>query len=787
MRIWFIRAAMAMPLMLALLFGIGYLLLRGSLAQLDGEAELPGLSAAVELQRDALGSVTVTASNRTDAYHALGFAHAQERFFEMDLTRRAAAGELSALLGAAPLALDRQRRVHRLRARSVAALSTLDSTSRALLSAYTRGVNAGLDALQVRPWPYLLLRSEPDPWREEDSLLTVYAMFFDLQDSANRRELALHRLRRHLPAALVDALGADGSEWDAPLQGEPRAPIDATTLAGLVTPWNGASWASVEAVETVSPGSNNFAVSGALTRHGHAIVADDMHLGLRAPNIWFRARLHFADPEAREGQVDVTGLSLPGVPGIVVGSNGHVAWGFTNSYGDWFDWVRVDWEDREALRYRTAEGVSEATRHTEHIAVHGGEPESLEIIETRWGPVLHNEPDGSSLALSWAAHHTGSANFGLTGLETATDLDTALDVANRSGMPHQNVVAGDRSGRIGWTISGRLPNRVGGCDPSRPLTPLLGCEWQGWLDPAQAPRLVDPGNGRLWSANSRVADGEDLAKIGDGGYDLGARQRQIRDWMAEREQFSEADLLALQLDDRALFLQRWWQLLREVVETTPALAELELATREWQGRATPDSVSYRLTREFRSEVARATLDVLLAPAREAEGDALVLPRLGQFEALLWPLVHAPSPLLEADASGRNLLQRSALAISESLGKQAGGLAARSWAEANTPRIAHPVAAALPGFLARYLQMPEQALPGDSNLPRVQARAFGASQRMVVAPGREAEGVMHMPGGQSGHPLSPFWGAGHADWAAGTPASFLPGEAVARLVLSPSPP
>lgn len=787
MRIWIKRAAIALPLLFVLLLGIGYLLLRGSLAQLDGEASLPGLSADVELQRDALGSVTVTAANRGDAYRALGFAHAQERYFEMDLTRRSAAGELSALLGAAPLALDRQRRVHRLRARSAAALASLDSTSRALLSAYTQGVNAGLQALQVRPWPYLLLRSAPEPWREEDSLLTVYAMFFDLQDSANRRELALHRLRRHLPATLVDALGADGSEWDAPLQGEPRAPLDVATLASLIAPWRGSSWVSLDAVETVSPGSNNFAVSGALTAHGHAIVADDMHLGLRAPNIWFRARLRFADREAVEGQVDVTGLSLPGVPGIVVGSNGHVAWGFTNSYGDWFDWVRVDWVDRDALRYRHAKGEAEAMRHIEHIAIHGGDPEPLEVVETRWGPVLHDEPDGSSLALSWAAHYPGSANFGLTGLETVTGLDAALDVANRSGMPHQNVVAGDRTGRIGWTISGRLPNRAGECNPSRPLSPLQGCEWQGWLEPAQTPRLVDPTSGRLWSANSRVADGEALAKIGDGGYDLGARQRQIRDRMAAREQFSEADLLALQLDDRALFLQRWWQLLRDVIEATPELTELELATRDWPGRATPDSVSYRLTREFRSEVARATLDVLLAPAREAEGKDLLLPRLGQFEALLWPLVHAPSPLLEPDQDGHDLLQRSAMMISETLGKQPGGLASRSWAEANTPRIRHPIAAALPGFLGSYLEMPVQPLPGDSNLPRVQARGFGASQRMVVAPGREAEGVMHMPGGQSGHPLSPFWGAGHADWAEGKPSAFLPGEAVARLSLSPSSP
>jgi penicillin G amidase len=779
MRTWLLRLALALPLLLTLALVAAWLLLRGSLAQLEGERELAGLSAPASASRDALGSVTVEAGNRLDAYRAQGFVHAQERYFEMDLTRRSAAGELAALVGPAALALDRERRVHRLRAHAEAEIAALDPASRAALDAYVAGVNAGLAALRVRPWPYLLLRSAPEPWRAEDSLLTVHAMFFDLQDSANRRELALHRLRRHLPGELVELLAVDGSDLDAPLLGEARETLDVSpVLARLAEAGDLAQAPPFE--EPAMPGSNNFAAAGRLSPHGHAIVANDMHLGLRAPNIWFRARLRFADATAPGGLVDVSGLSLPGVPGIVAGSNGSVAWAFTNSYGDWFDWFRVEWEDREALRYRTPEGSRLAERFIERIDVRGAKAESLEVLWTRWGPVLHQEPDGSALALAWVAQRAGSVDFGLTGLEAAADLDSALSVASRAGMPHQNVLVGDSSGRIGWTLSGRIPQRVGDCDPKRPLDPLAGCDWQGWLPAEANPHLEDPEDGRLWTANSRVVEGEALALIGDGGYDLGARQGQIRDVMRGTPRFAESDLLALQLDDRALFMARWWQLLREVLTKATGLDELEAATRGWEGRAVPEAVSYRLARAFRSEVAKRVQEAILAPAREEEGGDFIAPRLTQFEAVLWPLVETR----DNEPTVAALLRESARSVSESLGSQPGGLAVRTWGEANTARIRHPLAGALPDVLARHLQMPSEPLPGDSHLPRVQGPGFGASQRSVVAPGREAEGLLHMPGGQSGHPLSPFWAAGHADWAQGRASGFLPGPDAFHLQFLP---
>lgn len=195
---------------------------RGSLARLDGEVSLPGFSYPVTISRDAIGVATIEAGSEADVVRALGFIHAQERFFEMDLARRSAAGELAALLGPAALPLDRQRRVHRMRARVSAHVGEADllGQRRPLLDAYAAGVNAGLDALSVRPWPYLLLRQKPAAWTAEDTVLAAHALYFDLQGYHPFVRLALWRLSRALPAPLFAMLNHGGTEWDAPVAGE---------------------------------------------------------------------------------------------------------------------------------------------------------------------------------------------------------------------------------------------------------------------------------------------------------------------------------------------------------------------------------------------------------------------------------------------------------------------------------------------------------------------------------------------------------------------------------------
>ena len=212
-------ALIAFVLLLAL---AAYGLLRASLPTLHGELPLPGLQDEVDIERDGNGTVTVRAGNALDSARALGFVHAQERYFEMDLLRRSAAGELSALFGPMALDADRKARVHRLRARIQSNFAQMAGPDAAVLQAYADGANAGLAELSARPWPYLLLNTQPEPWRAEDSFLVGYAMFFDLQDETNEREFKLWQLQSALPEPIYALLTRTQSAWDAPLYGLPE-------------------------------------------------------------------------------------------------------------------------------------------------------------------------------------------------------------------------------------------------------------------------------------------------------------------------------------------------------------------------------------------------------------------------------------------------------------------------------------------------------------------------------------------------------------------------------------
>ncbi len=791
---WLKRIALSMLVLAAVGAVAAWWLLRGSLPTLDGELDLAGLSAPVSITRDHLGVVTIDAANEIDAVRALGYVHAQERYFEMDLMRRSAAGELAELFGPIALELDTRRRMHRMRTRVDADLIAIAGDKLPQLRAYTDGVNAGLAGLKVRPWPYVMLRQSPKRWLPADSALTGYAMYFDLQDADNANELALWKIGQHVPPALFALIARDGTSWDAPLLGNGRgeavlpgaAELD---LRQLATP---AKLHASASRETAFVGSNNFAVSGALTADGRALVADDMHLGLRAPNIWFRARLRYRDPRAPGGNVDVQGFTLPGLPVVVVGSNGYVAWGFTNSYADTTDWARVlPCKPASAPMPASVSHCNLLTTHRETIRVAGHAATQLDVQETAWGPILQHASDGSALALRWTAHLPGAVNLGLSDLARVDSLAQALAVAERTAIPAQNMVVGDRAGRIAWRLVGPLPQRAGQCSAQHFVENTAGpaqpacTPWT--ISTRHAPSDVDPADARLWTANSRTVDGDALQYVGGSSYDLGARAQQVRDDLFAKQQFTERDLLAIQLDDRAVFLQRWWQLLRNqpTHDTSPALNALAAAATTWQGHASTDSVGYRIVRAWRLAVLARIKDGLLAPAQAALGADFEAPALSQLEGVAWPMVtQRPANLLPRSfTSWDGLLEDAAREVRDELSKQ-GPLRERTWGERNTAHICHPLAGAIPLLGKRFLCMPADMLRGDSNMPRVAAPSFGASQRMVVSPGHEADGIIHMPGGQSGHPMSPFWGAGHEDWVRGRVTSFLPGKTEHTLILAP---
>ena len=831
----YIVAAVAVVVLLPLAVVHG--VLRDSLPPLDGAVASAGLTAPVKIERDHLGVVTIEAANRIDLAYATGFAHGQDRYFQMDLSRRFPAGELSELFGPVALDQDRQARLFRFRKVAQAVLQQASDEQRAVVEAYTRGVNAGLQSLHSRPWEYWLLGGPPAAWKGEDTILVVYSMWWDLQANGIKRELLRREINARIGGKECDAgwkcslrfFYPARTEWDAPdgvvadpssavasdivppaagipgpdvlnVRGATPAPADgaAKPLQGTgTTPalsaglWARAVWALVGPATLDNlhdVGSNSWAVAGRLTASGAALVANDMHLGQRVPIVWYRARLRVTG-SANQPPLDMTGVTLPGAPLLVAGSNGHVAWGFTNSYGDWLNVNLVPCTAVGESDLQTPSGSVPLTVDREQIQVKGQAPEVEEVKSGPAGILVKAEPERQMCWFgSWLATLPAATNLNLMGMERAATVEDALNLAPTVGIPHQNLVVGDREGHIAWTIFGRIPTNIG-AERANGHSP--------WTIPETHPRIVDPQAGRLWTANARVTDDErqeaaiggDLASMGSE-YDLGARAHQIRDdLMALQGSVTPAEMLKIQLDDRAVFLTRWKDFLLELIDPAavkdhPHRADFRKQLESWNGRADTDSVSYRLVRGYHNRVQQAIWNMIMQALQVPPEDSRLLPP--QFEQPLWQLVHEqPMHMLAADyPSWRDFLLATLDDTVMDLDKACQDkLSQCTWGAHETVRIQHPLSRALP-ILAPLLDMPTVELPGDHDMPRVQEGAFGASERFAVSPGHEDQAYFHMPGGQSGHPLSPYYRAGFMAWARGEPLPFLPGIAEHTLMLQP---
>ncbi|MBK6599406.1 MAG: penicillin acylase family protein [Proteobacteria bacterium] len=769
-------------------------LIRGSLPRLDGERRPASLAKPVEIERDALGTPTIRGATRADVAYGLGFAHAQDRYFQMDLSRRAAAGELAALFGARLVERDRDARRWRFRAAATQVLADATAEDRAVIAAYTQGVNAGLADLTTRPFEYWLLRLKPSPWRAEDSVLVVYAMWWDLQHTEIGREQRRQQVLAAAPAALAQFLYRRGTSFDAPIaQTGPMpamVPVPGPEVFDLragerLTAVQPAA-ASSSIGDPIAPGSNNWAIAGSLTATGAALVANDMHLGLGVPAVWYRARLVVAGETAGttdgEPRLDAIGVTLPGAPSIVAGSNHRIAWGFTNSYGDWSDVKQLACSQLDLLTVQ------------ETIAVQGGDSVPLSIRVPRdpalgHQVVLEESADGQRCTLaSWLARARGATNLRIFDLEQARSVGAALELLPTVGIPQQNVVIGDRSGRIAWSILGRLPR---GEDAERLWRPI------DWRDVGDHPTIVNPAIGRVWSANARTVDGPLETVLGSDevdvgvGYAFAARARQIRDrLLAIPRNATPADMLAIQLDDRAVALSRWRDVLLGVIDDAAVRenggrAELRRFVERWDARADVDSVGYRLVRAFHDRLMQTEWAVILSHLKLTAED-ITAP--AGFEAALWQLVNEqPQHFLPPLADDwRSFLLSQVDATQAELLRSCESLARCTWGSRTPVAIRHPLSQAVP-LLSHWLDMPTEMLAGDNDMPRVQVGAFGASERFAVSPGAEEEGYLQLAGGQSAHPLSPFYRAGFDDWARGRPTPFLPGLARHKLVLLPSEP
>jgi penicillin G amidase len=768
-----------------------------SLPRLDGASALQGLAAPVHVTRDALGVPTVTGSSRIDVARATGWLHAQDRFFQMDILRRRGAGELSELFGAAALPLDKDARIHGFRRVAKEVYARESPERRALLEAYAQGVNEGLAFLGSEPWEYVVLRVRPRPWLPEDSALVGLAMTLDLQDGMGRYVRSL--------AAIRDEYGGASLAFFAPLSTTQDAPLDDSTSPSSPVPpptdidirkkdsgdqarlFRDALAYVAPGGDPDDPGSNNFAVAGNLAGGGSAIVANDMHLHLDAPNTWYRMALKWP------GHFE-SGVTLPGTPALVAGSTGRIAWGLTNSGAGIGDVVVVDPTVSPEFYHGPNGGHSVAfDMRTEVIAVKGASPVSIQVPWTLWGPIVGSDPDGRQFAYHWTADDPAATNLNIMELEEAPDVGAAIEVAHRMGIPAQNFLVADSTGKIGWTLAGMIPKRIG-YDGRLPVTYMYGDRrWDGYLGTGEVPAIISPKLGRLWTANNRTVGGAWLRAEGDSGYHLAARARQIRDdldsLISRGSPVTPGDLLAIQLDDRALLLEKWHTILLatlqpDVVAKKPSRATILQAIGKWEGRASVDSMSFGVVRAFRLAVAQRVFGPIFAPCVARFPD-FTWSRLNFEEPLETILRTRPANLLDpAFKTWDDLLAAAVDDVSDTYASLGDDPRTTPWGKLNTARIEHPLAQVLPHWATRWLSMPADPLPGDANMPRVQEPSFGASERFDVSPGHEDQGIFHMPGGESANPLSPYFRAGHEAWVHGDATPFLPGVTEHTIELSP---
>ncbi len=743
--------------------------MRASLPQLDGHLAVAGLAAPVTVQRDAHGVPHITAQNLDDLWRAQGYVTAQDRLWQMDMLRRFAAGDLAEILGSNLLEHDRTQRILQIREAAEAATAALPEREQHFLADYAEGVNAFIAATQSHlPAEFRLLGYRPRPWQPVDSLLIGMNMQQMLSTDFPTK-LAREKISAKLSPEMLDDLYPVGSWRDhPPVSSAPNItapqkileiPLDASQVGAQATPQELLHLDDLLHVQhgpdcrDCVPGSNNWVVSGAHTVTGLPLLSNDMHLDHTIPNVWYEAQL-------TDGDFNVAGVTLPGMPFVIVGHNAHIAWGFTDMYADVQD---VYIEQTQGDRYLAPDGWHPFQHVREVIHVRNERDAVLDVRRTAHGPVISPllPHEKRVLALRWTAYDPAAVTVPFYAVDSASNWEQFRAAFAWFGGPPQNVVYGDTAGHIGYQAVGKIPLRPNGL--SGVPIPDANHEWQGYIPFDDLPSAYDPPDGILATANARVTpDGYPYPITLN--WDAPYRNERIWKVLASQPRLSAADMLALQNDVHSELDQELAQRFAYAIDHTQhASLRLRQAAdllRSWDGTVSIPSPAAAITDAARS----ALWPMLLAPRLGKEWKIYRWNESSYVEEQL--ITHEPARWLPSHFANWNDLLAAAVTQGLRAAHAPPNLKRWRYGYAHPVEVEHPLYGQIPWLraLTGTGVLPQS---GDDSTVKQVGRSFGPSERLTVDFADLDRSTLNLVIGQSGDPLSPYYKDHWPYWYAGT--------------------
>ena len=743
-------------LLLAVLIPTGGLVWRAhrALPVYDGDLHLTGLRRPVRVLRDERAVPHLYAQNLEDLLFAQGYVHAQDRLWQMDLLRRTARGRLAEIFGAAAVPIDKENRLLGLGSVADRTAAVMDDDTRRQLEAYARGVNAFIESHSGSPFfselpiEFALLGYRPEPWTTGDTV-AVELNLFTLLTSSWRRELSRAQISAQVGPERAADLYPTRSDRDHPI---------AEPVAGPKRPRRERAFVAYRCRHPLQPpseedplervaASNNWVAASPHTASGAAMLANDMHLGHGVPAIWFM--IHLQSPE-----VDVMGFSAPGLAGVVAGHNQRIAWGYTNSNADVQDLFIERFDTQDPSLYMTPTGWAKVQRRREHISVRGGQDVELEVLETRHGPIVHDDGP-QKLALAWTARDPARVAFSLLALNQAQNWDEFTRALTSFRGPPQNVIYADADGNIGYHMAGQIPLRRTGHGEVPVPGDTTVFDWVDDIPFEALPHAWNPPEGILATANNRTIPDGYPYYITDQ-WISPARIDRIYQLLEEDKKFTPEDFLRIQGDIVSLpdrFLAE--QVVAAGAATgnhPPERAQALSALKEWDGA-------------MRAELA-APLLVHLTRARL--GELLLRPLLGDdYRNYSWfmapvalekVLTERPERWLPKDYPSYDALLLAALDVALEQAKRENGaatLASLHWGDQWQVRFAHPFGERLP-LLRRWFSVGGQPQSGGPYSVKQTHRTAGVSERLVVDFADLDHTLMNITLGESGHVASPHY-------------------------------